>query len=281
MTAIPPDDSPTPPTTKRNSSLSLRRAIAVLDALARIVERCGRGGSLQDLTEETGLARSTLHRLLAPLTEAGLVERSDDKTYGIGPFAAYLGGLYLEQLDLREIVRPHLQKLNELTGETANLLLRTGTEVIYIDKIESRAVLRMHSRVGGRMPIYCTSAGKALLAHLPEDVLEEVVNAGLPRRTPTTIVDAHELRRELDKIRECGYAVDDVENEPGIRCVGAAIFDRNGRPTAAISIAGPDNRVTRDVLLELGTIVSGEAALISQRLSASPSLLEWTSQIKR
>jgi DNA-binding IclR family transcriptional regulator len=251
----------------RNDSSSLRRAIQVLDEIAEWQAAGRPGRTLAGLAEGLGMSRSTVHRLLAPLVDAGLVERSPSG-YRLGRHTAYLGGIYLDGLDLRSLAREHLESLVARTGETAHLVVRSGTEMTYIDKVESPAALRMHSRVGGRMPLYCTGAGKALLAFLPDDVTREVIAEGLVARTPTTIVDGAELRRDLALIRERGYSVDEVENEPGIRCIGAVVFGRDGRPAAAISLSGPANRLTADVVPRFGPMVAAEAGRISRRLGS-------------
>lgn len=252
----------------RNNSSSLRRAIKVLNVIAEVQEREGKDCNLAQLSKEADVARSTAHRLLAPLIEAGLVAQTS-AGYRLGQHTAYLGGIYLDQLDLRSTARDHLESLVERTGETAHLVLRTGTEMTYIDKVESPMALRMYSRVGGRMPMYCTGAGKALLAHLPDSVVAEIIHKGLARRTPTTIVTGEELRRELAETRTRGYSVDEEENEPGIRCVGAVVFDQTDAPVAAISVTGPENRLTKSLVSEFGSMVAAEAEAVSRRLGCS------------
>ncbi|MEU6409758.1 IclR family transcriptional regulator [Microbispora sp. NPDC046933] len=264
--ASPKDQQPT-----RNNSSSLRRAIHVLNEIAAWQSDGGQDCALPELSKRLSMSKSTVHRLLAPLIDAGLVEQSP-YGYRLGQHTAYLGGIYLDRLDLRSVAREHLESLVASTGETAHLVLHSGTEMTYIDKVESPAALRMHSRVGVRMPLYCTGAGKALLAYLPA-VVDEVIARGLPSRTPTTIVDGEELRRDLARTRERGYSVDEVENEPGIRCVGAVVFGRDGRPAAAISLSGPENRLTRELVPRLGPMVAAEADRISKRLGSSRFLL--------
>lgn len=252
----------------RNNSSSLRRAIHVLDEIAACQAAGGEECTLAGLSRTLGMARSTVHRLVAPLVDAGLIEQSPSG-YRLGLHCAYLGGIYLDRMDLRSLAHEHLARLVAKTGETAHLVLRSGLEMTYIDKVESPSALRMYSRVGGRMPLYCTGAGKALLAYSSDEVVDTVIAAGLPRRTPGTITDGDRLRRELAKIRARGYSVDEIENELGIRCVGAAVLGPDGSPAAAISVSGPDSRLTARIAPRLGALVSAEADVVSRRLGGT------------
>lgn len=252
----------------RNNSSSLRKAIQVLNEVAATQTGDREECTLAELSQTLGMARSTVHRLLTPLMDAGLVEQSQSG-YRLGQHCAYLGGIYLDRLDLRAIAHDYLESLVAKTGETAHLVLHSGLEMTYIDKVESPSALRMYSRVGGRMPLYCTGAGKALLAYLPDATLDAVIAAGLARRTPHTITDGANLRQDLATIRARGYAIDEIENELGIRCVGAVVFGPDGSPAAAISLSGPENRLTTGLVPKLGTMVAAEADAISRRLGAN------------
>ncbi|MEV4199318.1 IclR family transcriptional regulator [Micromonospora globbae] len=256
----------------RNNSSSLRRALAVLDYVARFDQQPG-GAHLSELAAGVKLNKSTLLRLLAPLVDAGLVWK-DPTTgrYQLGPHTAYLGGVYLERLDCRAAAHDVLASLVDRTGETAHLVLIDKLEVVYVDKVESPNTIRMHSRIGTRQPLYSTSVGKALLAHLPPTVLADVIAGGMTQRTPNTITDEARLRSQLDLIQEHGYAVDDMENETGIRCVGAAIFDNLGHAIAALSVSGPDGRLTRDRVAEIGAAVTHAANEVSRRLGSRLAL---------
>jgi DNA-binding IclR family transcriptional regulator len=127
----------------------------------------------------------------------------------------------------------------------------------------------MHSRIGGRMPLYCTAAGKAMLAWLPADVVDRVLALPTPARTEHTLTTATAVRENLAVVRERGWSMDDVENELDIRCVGAAVFDRSGAVVAACSLSGPDQRITPSRALDLGPRVRAAADAISRRLGAA------------
>lgn len=248
----------------RNNSSSLRRALAVLRYVADRDARKPLG--LAELAAGTDLPKSTLKRLLAPLVDVGLLQQTDSGGYALGAFSAYLGGQYLESLDIRELGRPVLEALTAETAETAHLVIRDGFEVVYIDKVDSPNPVRMYSRIGNRLPLYCTATGKAILSQLPAHVLDEVTARGLPQLTPNTITDPAKLRRAVGRARTDRYAVDNGENEVGIRCAGAAILDQSRRPIGALSVSAPHVRVSDSRLTELGHLVRSAAAELSKQL---------------
>lgn len=258
-----------PTANKRNNSTSLRRA---LDTLLHLGTDSGhpRGSTLTELSSALGLNKSTLLRLLAPLCEARLVERdAETGRYRLGWRTAQLGQAYLERLDLRGIAHDVLHDLMVRTGETAHLVIADLPDVVYVDKVDTPQPVRMYSRIGVRQPAYCTAVGKALLAHADEAAVRGVIDDGMPPRTPNTCTTAAALYAELAAVRDRGYAVDEIENEADIRCVGAPIFDHAGAASCAVSVSGPATRVTRDRVPELGHHVLTAATEISRRLGAA------------
>jgi DNA-binding IclR family transcriptional regulator len=225
------------------------------------------GISLTDLATGLQMSKSTVLRLVGPLREARLVDQDPESGhYRLGPQNALLGQLYLEHLDIRRIASPLLHQLAQDAHEAVHLVSFDPPEIVYIDKVESPQAVRMHSRVGGRQPAYCTATGKAFLAHATDDVLAKVIAAGMPARTPATITSPEQLHAELARIRERGYAVDDVENELDIRCVAAPAFNHSGTVLTAVSISGPASRVTHDRLAEIGRQVIDTAQALTDRL---------------
>lgn len=252
----------------RNNSVSLRRALSILLHLGERTAATS-GATLGELATHLSLSKSTVLRLLAPLVETGFVVRDARKVvYRLGPRNAQLGQAYLEHLDLRGVARAALTDLVDQTGETAHLVIAALPEVIYIDKVDSPHPVRMYSRIGHRMPAYCTAVGKAILAHATDEVVEAVIAAGMTARTPTTHTATQELRADLATVRKLGYAIDDGENETGIRCVSAPLFDDAGQVTSAISISGPDNRIIPRRDADLGALVRACAQTISRELGA-------------
>jgi len=257
-------------TPRRNSSASLRRALAILDYVRSRPADSG-GASLTQLAEGVGVNKSSVLRLSAPLVEAGLLTR-DARTgrFRLGPAALSLWQAYLDQMDLRSVASEHLRGLMRRTGHTCHLVLLDGHDVVYADKVENTTTVRMASRIGSRRPAYRTAVGKAILAFSPADLVEDVIAAGLPAATPRTVTDPEVFTEELRRVRERGYAIDDRENEPEVRCVAAPVFDHNRDPVAAISVSSLASRLPAARVRELGPQVAAVAARISDDLGAPP-----------
>jgi DNA-binding IclR family transcriptional regulator len=252
---------------RRNDSSSLRKALSVVDALTEPTSR-GEGMTLIQLSSTLEMNKSTLLRLLEPLRDSQLVEQGVDGRYRIGVHAVTLGGAYLSGLDLREQAKPILERLATETGETVHMLMYTNGEVTYIEKIAGPSSIQMASRVGDRAPAYCTASGKVFLAYLPQTEFNTVVAAGMPSRTENTITSPLRLLDELEKIRKVGYAIDDIENEPDIRCVSTPVFDHNGKIVAAVSMSGHASRIHGSAITQAAAIVRRGADEISARLGA-------------
>ncbi|MGH3004753.1 MAG: IclR family transcriptional regulator [Gaiellaceae bacterium] len=242
-------------------SQTLDRALNVLLEVGRNGDR---GLTLAECSAILGYSKPTTHRILRTLTRRDFLRVDKERgLYSLGITNLRLGMAFLERLDLRREALPVLRRLAAGTGETVHLGTLSGTEVVYIEKVESPQAVRMFSRVGDTMPAYSTGIGKAVLAFLPEDELDDHLPARLVPRTERTIVDRDDLREELRRIRARGYSTDDVENEEGIRCVGAPVFDHSGRVAAGVSVAGPAQRVTPERFAELGELVRSQADAVS------------------
>jgi DNA-binding IclR family transcriptional regulator len=197
-----------------------------------------------------------------------LIEKnSASGRYRLGLKLFELGTKAVSQLDLRERARPLLERVVLETGETVHLCIMDDTEVVYLDKVEPTRSVRMASSVGRRNPAYCTAVGKAMMAYLPEADVEAIVRKqGLKSLTRNTITTLYELKAELAIIRKRGYAIDDEENEEGVRCVGCVVRGYAGEPVAAISISGPAFRVTKDKVANLAKPVVSAARSLSDNL---------------
>ena len=247
---------------------TIERTSLILDILGENPH----GISVRDLSSRVRLPKGTTHRLLSSLTYFGYV-RQDLKTrnYFLGLKLVELGNLLLTQIDLRKEAEPFLRELVERTKETVHMVFLDRNEIVYIDKVEtdhSPSGLRMASRVGLRNPVHSCAVGKVLLAHLPEEELNHIIEEkGLLKRTENTIIDFTQLKEHLKIIRTQGYAIDDEENEKGIRCVAAPIYNEVSKAVAAVSISGPAFRITKKVIQEtLKKEVMETALRISQRL---------------
>ncbi|MCX7965649.1 MAG: IclR family transcriptional regulator [Syntrophorhabdaceae bacterium] len=233
--------------------------VQTVERVSQIIDLVGnssQGMSIKDISSTLGLPKGTVHRLLTSLAYFGYI-RQDAKTknYLLGLKLLELGNLITSQLDLRKIAEPYLKELAEKTKETVHMVILDQYEVVYIEKIESEigtGGLKMASRVGARNPAHSCAVGKVLLSYLTDEELDTFIEKkGLPQRTPNTIVSPIQLKEHLSMVRNQGYAIDDEENEKGIRCVAAPIFDDKGRPVSAISISGPSFRVTKKLIQDV------------------------------
>lgn len=234
-----------------------------MDALATQSEQ---GIGLADLSLQLHMPKSTVHRYLATLTQLGLAERRGDDRFRLGTKVIELAGSFLASSDLRSESQAELDALSAQTDETVHLAVPSDTEVVYIAKVESKHALRMYSYIGARLPMYCTALGKAILAFgLPERT-RKVLARKLKPRTPRTIITPEALLAELESIRAQGYALDDEENEVGVRCVSAPILDYTRLAVAAMSISGPSDRMDRRRCVELAPLVCEAAQQVSRRM---------------
>lgn len=250
---------------ERNTSSSLRRALALLDAVTAATP--SGGATLTELAMSIEVHKSSAMRLLAPMADGALV-RVDHGRYVLGPRTAQLGQVYLGSLDLRATAHHLLRALMESTGESVHLVVADLPDMVYIDKIDGPGRVRMESTIGSRQPAHSTGVGKAYLAFARDDEVQGVIDHGLTARTERTITDPSRFRAELGRVRERGYAVDDVENELDIRCVAAPVFDHTTGVTAAVSVAGLATRITPDRFGELGAVVAATGLDISAALGA-------------
>lgn len=211
----------------------LERAFAILGAF-----RSGDGElTLAEICRRTGLAKTTAHRLLGELEALGAVERTAGGVR-LGLRLFELGQLVPRQRDLLDVSAPFLADLREATHQTVHLAVVAGTEVVYVQKLTGHRGPDIPSRLGGRMPCYCTAVGKALLAFGSPELTERVLSSRLTRRTPRTLVAPGLIRAELATIRRRGVAEEHEESAPGIACVAAPILDADAAAVAAISISG-------------------------------------------
>lgn len=244
------------------SAKALVKGIAIINLLTSHQD----GMRLTDLVAAIDLPRGTVVRLLNVLIEEHLIRHSGDGRYQLGPQCAVWGAEFLAAVELREVAADAMTRLVQISNETCHLGVRDGDAVLYVDKVESAHSLRMVSRVGGKNPLHCTGLGKAILAFIPPDEIDEYCAAPLERRTANTIVVPEALRAELQRIRGAGYAVDDVENELGVRCLSAPVFDHNGDLAGSISLSGPTMRMTWDRVEQLTGPIIDASREISGRL---------------
>jgi len=216
------------------------------------------GQRVSDLAMNSGVPIPTCSRLLEALVEARLIRRRNG-LFELGPHCLALAESFREVFNLDRDARAHLERLAILTGETAHIGVLDDAECVYVDKVDSPQSVRMHSKVGGRSPLHSSGIGKALLSAAPSEVFDRVCALGLVRRTARTITDPTRLREEVAAITARGYAIDDVENEEGIRCIAAPVRGADGYAVAAVSVAGPDYRVAVDLVPAISASVMAAA----------------------
>ena len=226
---------------------SLQRGLAVLDFMA---ER-GVPVRTSEVAQHFDIDKANASRLLKTLAESGYADRADDRRYALGAKMRGDDGRQLEGvIALRERTRSLLEGLVEASGECAHMAMLVGEKVWYVDKVSSPHALRVDHPVGALAPLHCTALGKAFLAFMPS-----AVAGALARYTASTIVDLAKLAENLAAAREQGYATDDEEFSPGVRCVAAPVRDGHGRMVAAVGLSGPTARIDLDRLGDLGRLV--------------------------
>jgi len=246
---------------------SVDRALHLLEIMAE--EK--REVELAELCKKTRINTTTLYRLLQTLQSRGFVAQDPHTgSYRLGLKLLELGHAVVDQIELRRIVLPFLQELMEKTGETANLVILDEGEAIYIDKVESPSLLRTFSRIGKQAPAHATGVGKVLLAALSSEKVTEIIKTkGLCKLTENTITSPENLQKELEKIRENGFAIDNEECEIGAKCIAAPIRDYTNQVVAAVSVAGPSVRLHEERLGELMKVIREAASKISQKMGYS------------
>ena len=251
----------------KNVVQSLERAGLILEVLSQHSQ----GLSLRDLSQKVNLTKGTTHRLLSSLAYLDFIRQNpSNKHYLLSFKLVELGNRLLNQIDFRIEARPFLVELAEHTQETVHMVVLDQFEVLYIDKVEASGHttgLRMASMLGSRIPAHCCAVGKALLAYMPEAKLDELASEnGLLKKTENTIIDLTKLKEHLELVRRRGYALDNEENEIGIRCIGAPIRDQRGEVISAISISVPASRMKsrmmefklKDRVIETARKISGK-----------------------
>jgi len=243
---------------------SVERTLSILEVLSDYKEGLG----LTEISERVDLHKSTVYRLLNTLIyKEYVVQNKETNKYLITLKLFELGNKKVEGMDMLSASKQYTKMLMESLNEVVHLVARENNNIVYIDKVEANNTIRMASTIGKRSPMYCTSVGKAMLSLLDEEEVKRVWdNSIIEKRTEKTITDYQQFKKELKLIRERGYAIDDEENEEGVRCVGVAIQDRFGKVVGAVSISGPTIRVTPDKVESIAHEVIKYANKISKEM---------------
>lgn len=239
--------------TSQNPIQSAERIFKVLETLAV----SGPMG-LMELSNQLGLHKSTAHRLLTSLICMGYARQDEDtQKYMLSYKIVGLSGQLLDKIDILPIAHSYMKQLAELSQETVHLVQRNDKDIIYIDKVESKvSSIRMVSQIGMIHPMYCSGVGKAILATLSIEEVTKIWNESIiEKKTENTIVSLDKLLEVLERVRKCGYAIDDEENEIGVRCIAACIYDYRGKAKYAFSISAPVSRMSDERIKELSEYV--------------------------
>jgi IclR family acetate operon transcriptional repressor len=239
---------------------SLQRAFGLLELVA-----AQRGAmSISELSAASGLAPATLHRLARTLVDLGYLRQEPSRRYALGPRLFLLAESSSAMLD--SVAQPHLVHLVEEIGETANLAMLDGDQVAYVAQAPGRHSMRMFTEVGRRVLPHCTAVGKALLALSADaEVRALLARTGLPRHTPHTLTDPDDLLAQLALVRGRGYAMDEGEQEVGVRCVAVAV--PGSRTRLAMSISGPAPRMSDELLVHAVPVLQDAARRLGAELS--------------
>jgi|PersoiStandDraft_1058852.scaffolds.fasta_scaffold00051_2 DNA-binding IclR family transcriptional regulator len=248
------------------TSTSVERAFDLLDRVAA----AGRDGiSLAELALTVPTAKSTTHRYVSTLLKLGLMRRDSAQRFHLGVKLVTLATAFLTDDELRQAARPLLQELVDVTRETVHLGSLAGTEMVYIDKVESPQSIRLVSHIGARAPTHCTAIGKCILAYLDEEHRASALVHPLEVLTPHTLT-GEALVAEFAEVRRQGFAIDDEENELGVRCLAAPILATTQEPLGAVSVSAPATRLDWNRCVELAPTVIETAREIARRAGHAP-----------
>lgn len=257
-----------PRNAQQTASTAVERALGILEAVAD----CPAGLTNAEVSQRLKIPKSSASYILRTLEQRGYLRRDDETgKYRLGLKVVSLQHGALLGLDVRALARPVLRHLVERAHLTAHLAILDKDEVIYIERVEAPGFVKMDTWVGRRMAVHCTSVGKALVAHLPRKQVEQILpQHGLRRHTPRTVTSRARFWQELEKVRARGYAVDDEENNLGVRCVAAPVFDSEGNIAASVGVSGTTSQIDRHSLPHVAELVRDAARNISRQLGYRP-----------
>jgi DNA-binding IclR family transcriptional regulator len=248
----------------KNPVQSAERIFQVMEMLADHGEM-----GLMEISTALGLHKSTVHRLLMSLVYMGYAKQDEvSQKYMLSYKIVSMAGKMLDRMDILQVAKTYMERLSDISGETVHLVQREGNNILYIYKIEAKiGTIRMVSHVGMVHPMYCSGVGKAIMAELPESEVKQIWNESIiEKKTEHTITDYDEMLRVLKEAKKNGYALDDEENEEGVRCIAASLRDYHNEVKYAFSISGPTSRMTRERVEELSVDVKKVQEELSMEL---------------
>jgi DNA-binding IclR family transcriptional regulator len=254
---------------KETPATAVERALGILEAVAA---RSG-GMTNADLSRRLEIPKSSASYILRALEKHGYVRRDDLGRYRLGMKVLSLSRNALTGIDVREIALPIMRDLMHRSQLTVHLAILDGDEAVYIEKVDSPGFIKMDTWVGKRMEIHTTGVGKALAAFQPEEHIHRIVRErGLRRVTPRSITTAQKFFKELERVRELGYGIDDEENSLGVRCLGAPIFNEDGLVEASIGVSATVSQVPSEAVPRYAEMVKEAARKVSAQLGWRPHM---------
>jgi len=243
---------------------SLLKILPILECFSTVDRKL----AVTEIVKRTGFPRATAHRIVSTLREIGFLDQDKERDhYRLGLKLFEFGSMVLANMDLHREAKPFVDALARLSGEAVNLTVFNGTHSVIINRSEPDYRERVNPITTlEAVPAHCSASGKAALAFQEASIIERVISLGLPRFTSTTITDRAALLKELAKIRGTGYAIDNEEHQPGVRCVGAPIRGASGRVFAGLSVTGAARRITPPRFDDLAALVKHHARAISAQL---------------
>jgi DNA-binding IclR family transcriptional regulator len=247
---------------------SVLKAIDIIDLFSLEEPRLG----LSEISRRLHIPKSTAHNLLNTMLSRGFIEKTDNDQYALGVAIIACSQAVRVNVELRDRAARLLRELADASHESVYLTTLDGLQCLYIYAIESPRRLLARTAIGDRVPLHCTSVGKAIMAHMPRSEVARIAKTvGLPGYTPKTITSVAALQKELDAIRAQGYSLDREEHEEGTYCIGAALLDEKGRPIGACSVSGIDPEIIGGRLPELAAWVMHTAQEVSRHMGYVPS----------
>lgn len=248
---------------------SIKKSFQILEILSNNESPCG----VTELANIMKLDKSTVFRILRTMKSKGYIEQlRDTKKYVVGIGILELSNKLIQKMEIVTIAKPMLKKLSQLSGESSHLAVLRRGKVIYIDRTISSEAVSIHTNIGDHEPVHCTGVGKAILAFLPSEEIQNNLNEikakSLEKFTDKTITSLSELEKELKKTREVGFAFDDEELYKGVRCLAAPIKNYKNEVIASLGISGPINRITDQKISYLANLVVEMATKVSKRLGS-------------
>jgi len=245
-------------------SVAVERALTILEMAAHHPH----GMTNAEISRELEIPKSSASYILRTLESRRYLRRDPASgRYRLGLQVLSLSRGSLTGLDVREVALPLMRSLVEKTGLTCHLAILDSVEAVYIEKVEAPGFIKMDTWIGRRMDVHTTAVGKALVAYIPQEQVEKIIEArGLSKHTLHTVITAAKFFKELEQVRDQGYSLDDEENNLGVRCVGAPIFNESGHIEASIGLSGPLHRVNSETIPRIAEIVKETTRRISGQL---------------